>query len=84
MGKNGYSENHNGKNKRMKNITINYPILYDTMLLKLIEEGIIPSKSEAIRRAIGEYLRHEIKDVQFMTEYTEDFVCKKRRYEKVY
>jgi len=43
----------------MKNCTINIPNLYDEIIQKLIKLKIVPSRSEAIRMAIGEYLARE-------------------------
>lgn len=49
------------QNKRtpMKNITINLPDLYDDNIQKLIKLNIIPSRSEAIRLALKEFLQKE-------------------------
>ena len=47
------------KKSPMKNITINLPGIYDKNIQKLIKEKILPSRSEAIRRAIGEFLNQE-------------------------
>jgi Arc/MetJ-type ribon-helix-helix transcriptional regulator len=43
----------------MKNITINIPDLYDKKIQWLIERKLIPSRSEAIRTALREFLRNE-------------------------
>jgi metal-responsive CopG/Arc/MetJ family transcriptional regulator len=48
------------ENKRkMVNITINIPHLYDENIHKLIDMKIVPSRSEAIRIALREYLQDE-------------------------
>ena len=51
------------KNKQTKppmhNITINIPNNYDDNIQKLIKQGLVPSRSEAIRTALREYLQKE-------------------------
>lgn len=51
------------KNKQtkppMRNITINIPNNYDDNIQKLIKQGLVPSRSEAIRTALREYLQKE-------------------------
>ena len=46
--------------KKMKNITIALPETYVDNLTKLQEIGMVPSRSEAIRLAIREFLKKEI------------------------
>ena len=50
------------KNKRqkMKNITIALPEVYIKNIKKLQEYGMVPSRSEAIRLAIREFLKKEV------------------------
>ena len=50
------------KNKRqkMKNITIALPEIYIKNLKKLQDFGMVPSRSEAIRLAIREFLKKEV------------------------
>lgn len=43
----------------MSNITINIPELYDKNIQYLKKLGIIPSRSEAIRLALKEFLQQE-------------------------
>ena len=43
----------------MKNITINLPEIYEKNIQKLIRLKLIPSRSEAIRTAVREYLNNE-------------------------
>lgn len=43
----------------MKNISINIPDIYDDKIQELIEKKITPSRSEAIRTAIREFLSQE-------------------------
>ena len=51
--------NRKEKKPKMQNITINIPEIYDENIQKLIRGGITPSRSEAIRTAIREFLRSE-------------------------
>ena len=44
---------------RLKNCTINIPDLHDEIIQKLIKLRIVPSRSEAIRTAIREFLARE-------------------------
>ncbi|MBA7492427.1 hypothetical protein ES702_02977 [subsurface metagenome] len=50
----------------MKNITINIPDLYDENIQKLIKMDIVPSRSEAIRIALREYLQKEQKNIKLL------------------
>jgi Arc/MetJ-type ribon-helix-helix transcriptional regulator len=50
---------HNKKKIPMKNITINIPNIYDKKIQWLIKRKLIPSRSEAIRTALREYLHNE-------------------------
>jgi len=43
----------------MKNITINIPHIYDKAIQKLIAMKLVPSRSEAVRIALLEYLQEE-------------------------
>lgn len=47
------------KKQPMKNITINIPDIYDKNIQKLIAMKLIPSRSEAIRTALREFLNKE-------------------------
>ncbi|MFX1338033.1 MAG: ribbon-helix-helix domain-containing protein [Promethearchaeota archaeon] len=51
--------NDNKKKITMKNITINIPDIYDRKIQWLIERKLIPSRSEAIRTALREFLHKE-------------------------
>ena len=46
--------------KKMKNITIALPEIYVQNLEKLQTLGMVPSRSEAIRSAIREFLKKEV------------------------
>lgn len=43
----------------MKNITVNIPQLYDDKIQFLIKKKFVPSRSEAIRTALREFLHQE-------------------------
>ena len=49
------------KKKKMVNITINLPHIYDENIKKLIGMKIVASRSEAIRIALREFLTNELK-----------------------
>jgi antitoxin ParD1/3/4 len=46
--------------QKMKNITIALPEIYVRNLEKLQKQGMVPSRSEAIRSAIREFLQKEV------------------------
>jgi len=50
----------------MKNITINLPEIYDFNIQKLIKMKLIPSRSEAIRTALREFLHQEFKNLKIL------------------
>lgn len=52
--------------KKMRNITINIPYIYDKNLLKLQKLGMIPSRSEGVRHAIREFLQNEYKIMKLL------------------
>lgn len=56
----------------MKNITINLPELYDKNIQKLIKMKILPSRSEAIRLALKEFLQREYTENLQLLEFFED------------
>ena len=62
------------QNKRtpMKNITINLPNLYDDNIQKLIKLNILPSRSEAIRLALKEFLQKEFSENLDLLGYFEE------------
>lgn len=55
--------------RRMRNITINIPDIYDKNLLKLQKQGMIPSRSEGVRLAIREFLQNEYKILKILGWY---------------
>lgn len=54
------------KKTPMKNITINIPNLYDDNIQKLIKMKLIPSRSEAVRTALREFLNREYKNLEIL------------------
>ena len=55
----------------MQNITINLPELYDANIQKLIKAKITPSRSEAVRTAIREFLQTEYKNLVLLGFFEE-------------
>ena len=55
------NEARTGKPKKipMKNITINIPNIYDAKIQELIKKKLTPSRSEAVRTALREFLHNE-------------------------
>ena len=53
----------------MKNITINIPNNYDYNIQKLIRMKLIPSRSEAVRTALREFLNEEYNKNLELLEY---------------
>jgi len=54
------------KKPPMKNITINLPEIYDENIQKLIKKGVTPSRSEAVRTSIREFLQKELKNLEIL------------------
>jgi Arc/MetJ-type ribon-helix-helix transcriptional regulator len=52
--------------QKMKNITIALPEIYVDNIEKLQEIGMVPSRSEAIRLAIREFLKRESQVAQLL------------------
>ena len=50
----------------MRNITINIPECYDKNIQKLIKLKIVPSRSEAIRTALREFIENEDKNLELL------------------
>ena len=50
----------------MKNITINIPEIYDENIQKLIKMKRMPSRSEAIRTALREFLYREYENLELL------------------
>lgn len=51
---------------KMVNITINLPEIYDQNIQKLIKMKVVPSRSEAIRIALREFLHNEYKNLKLL------------------
>ncbi len=56
----------------MVNITINLPEIYDENIQKLIRMKILPSRSEAIRVALREFLHNEYKNLKLLGFFEEE------------
>ncbi len=56
----------------MHNITINLPHVYEKNIQKLIKMRIFPSRSEAIRTAIREFLQKEYNETLDLLEFFEE------------
>ncbi|MFX1312650.1 MAG: ribbon-helix-helix domain-containing protein [Promethearchaeota archaeon] len=54
------------KGNKMVNITINIPEIYDENIQKLIKMHIVPSRSEAIRNAIRDFLHNEYANLKLL------------------
>jgi len=65
------SNTKKAKKPSMQNITINIPDIYDVNIQKLIKMKIVPSRSEAIRTALREFLHAEYKNLKLLG-YFED------------
>lgn len=56
---------------KMINITINLPQIYDQNIQKLIKMKVVPSRSEAIRIALREFLHNEYKNLKLLGFFEE-------------
>jgi Arc/MetJ-type ribon-helix-helix transcriptional regulator len=54
------------KKKKMVNITINLPDIYDKNIKKLIGMKIVASRSEAIRTALRDFLHTEYNNLKLL------------------
>ena len=59
------------KRNKMVNITINIPEIYDKNIQKLIKMHIVPSRSEAIRNAIRDFLHNEYENLKLLGYFEE-------------
>jgi len=57
---------------KMVNITINLPEIYDQNIQKLIKMKLVPSRSEAIRIALREFLHNEYKNLKLLGFFEEN------------
>jgi Arc/MetJ-type ribon-helix-helix transcriptional regulator len=71
-------ERNSEEKPELRNITINLPDQYDEVIQKLIHLKLIPSRSEAIRTALREFLQDEFQNLDMMENFlNEPFVEKK-------
>ena len=54
------------RKKHLVNISLNYPNLYDECIKDLVFLGIYPSRSEAIRTAIRQFLQVQYKELELL------------------
>ncbi|MFW9998783.1 MAG: ribbon-helix-helix domain-containing protein [Candidatus Hodarchaeota archaeon] len=59
------------KKKKMVNITINLPDIYDVNIKKLIGMRIVASRSEAIRTALRDFLHNEYNNLKLLGFFEE-------------
>lgn len=64
-------ERKNEEKPELRNITINLPDQYDEVIQKLIRLKLIPSRSEAIRTALREFLHDEFRNLDMMESFLE-------------
>jgi Arc/MetJ-type ribon-helix-helix transcriptional regulator len=58
--------------QKMKNITIALPEIYVENIEKLQEMGMVPSRSEAIRLALRDFLKKEVHVVDLLGFHKEE------------
>ncbi len=66
------------KKPTLRNITINLPDQYDEVIQKLIRLKLIPSRSEAIRTALREFLQDEFRNLDMMESFLNDNFFEKK------
>ena len=54
------------RKKHLVNISLNYPNLYDECIKDLVFSGFYPSRSEAVRTAIRQFLQKEYKELELL------------------
>ena len=59
--------------KKMVNITINLPDIYDVNIKKLIGMKICASRSEAIRTALRDFLHNEYNNLKLLGYFEKGF-----------
>ena len=65
-------ERNSEEKPTLRNITINLPDQYDEVIQKLIRLKLIPSRSEAIRTALREFLQDEFRNLDMMDSFLND------------
>ncbi|MFX0042701.1 MAG: ribbon-helix-helix domain-containing protein [Candidatus Hodarchaeota archaeon] len=59
------------KKPKMVNITINIPDIYDKNIQRLVKMNLMPSRSEAIRTALREFLHKEYDNLKLLDYFEE-------------
>ena len=70
-------ERNTEEKTELRNITINLPDQYDDVIKKLIRLKLIPSRSEAIRTALREFLHEEFQNLEVMENFLDDSYLEK-------
>jgi Arc/MetJ-type ribon-helix-helix transcriptional regulator len=55
----------------MQIVTVNLPSIYIDAIAKLTDQGLYPSRSEAIRVALKDFLSNELKMVESLLEISD-------------
>lgn len=55
----------------MQIVTVNLPSIYIDAIAKLTENGMFPSRSEAIRHALRDFLKNELEMVESLLDLSE-------------
>jgi len=55
----------------MQIVTVNLPSIYIDAIGKLTEQGMFPSRSEAIRQALRDFLKSELEMVESLLDLSE-------------
>jgi antitoxin ParD1/3/4 len=55
----------------MQIVTVNLPSIYIDAIAKLTEQGMFPSRSEAIRQALRDFLKNELEMVESLLDLSE-------------
>ena len=71
-------ERNSEEKPTLRNITINLPDQYDEVIQKLIRLKLIPSRSEAIRTALREFLQDEFRNLDMMDSFLNDTLFEKK------
>ena len=71
-------ERKSEEKRELRNITINLPDQYDEVIQKLIRLKLIPSRSEAIRTALREFLQDEFQNLDMMENFLDDAILEKK------
>ena len=57
-----------GRNLELKIVTCNFPIKHINYIKKLIEYGLVPSRSEYVRRAVGNQIADDLKTKRYVED----------------